>query len=112
MRMLSSEIRAVPVARIAVIQVASVMGLGLLVANCSQAPQTGRLSSQEGREAVSRSRAHPILQESRPTEQPPHRSERLRCPSPEIKGVAVPDDLPLSELEAGVDLVVNPPASG
>ncbi len=53
MRKLSSETCAFPAARTTAIQVASVIGLGLLAANCSQAPQSGRLSSQESREAGS-----------------------------------------------------------
>lgn len=53
MRKLSSEVRGIPLTRIAVFKIASVMGLGMLVANCSQAPQSGRLSSQESREAGS-----------------------------------------------------------
>ncbi len=53
MRKLSSRNFAGAAARSLSLQIASVMGLGLLVANCSQAPQSGRLSSQESREAGS-----------------------------------------------------------
>src|SRR4029079_9582462 len=68
--------------------------------------------AKERNKVLLRLGADALLQEARPARQPAHRSECLRCPGLEIEAVAMSDDLSVTKLEARVDLVVNPPASG
>jgi hypothetical protein len=55
---------------------------------------------QECSEVFRRLCAYAFLYEARPTEQESHWSKSLTRPSPEIEPVVVPNDLPISELEA------------